>query len=227
MTSPEPTPAARLPVPWPVLASGLVAVGLLILYPPFRIVPRNPSADGGGARTAGAPLAPAFSATAFAERFWSEQLQPAAAGAPQAAPVLAALQRDPVAAAQAHAHRVGIGGTAHYFLQAQGRIIAIERSRLLVDVDGRSIAIRTGPVFGNAVRDGTGLLDVNQVPGLAEFNALSAELNRLVEARIQPALKSAQVGATLRFAGCAEAPETAPAAGPVLTFVPVQAEVHP
>jgi hypothetical protein len=77
------------------------------------------------------------------------------------------------------------------------------------------------------IRDGCGLLDVNQAPGLAEFNALSAELNRLVEARVQPALRSTSVGATLTFAGCAESPEALPASGPVLTFIPVQAEVSP
>jgi hypothetical protein len=77
------------------------------------------------------------------------------------------------------------------------------------------------------VRDGCGLLDVNQVPGLAEFNALSAELNRLVEARVQPPLKTVAVGATITFAGCAEAPESLPAAGPLLTFIPVTAEVTP
>ena len=65
------------------------------------------------------------------------------------------------------------------------------------------------------------------MPGLTEFNALSAELNRLIEERVQPALKSVAVGATIRFAGCAEAPESLPASGPLFTLIPVQAEVLP
>ena len=31
--------------------------------------------------------------------------------------------------------------------------------------------IETGHIFGNAVRDGTGLLDVNDYPNSQEFNA--------------------------------------------------------
>jgi len=72
-----------------------------------------------------------------------------------------------------------------------------------------------------------GLLDVNQVPGLTEFNALSAELNRLVEERVQPVLKTGvTVGFTVTFAGCAEAPETLPSGGPLLTIIPISAEVE-
>jgi predicted lipoprotein len=91
------------------------------------------------------------------------------------------------------------------------------------------VALRIGPVFGNTVRDGCGLLDVNAFPGLEEFNALSAELNALVERNVLPALKAgANVGATVRFAGCAEAPESAPDAGePLLLIVPIQAGMPP
>lgn len=214
--------ARRVSVAWPLPVAGLAVLALLVIYPPLRIVSRT---------TATPAVAPgeavAFEPVAFAAQFWSGRLQPAAVQAPSAAPLLAALRRDPVAAATAHARRVGLGSAAYYFVRGSGRIVAVERSRLLVEIDGAVVALRTGPVFGNIVRDGCGLLEVNQVPGLAEFNALSAELNRLVEARVQPALKSAAAGATVTFAGCAEAPESLPGDGPLLTFIPVQAEVTP
>lgn len=168
-----------------------------------------------------------FEPADVAATFWTEQLQPAAADAPEIGVVLAALRRDPAAAADAHAHRVGLGGSAYYFARGTGRIAAVEANRVLVEVDGVTVAVRTGPIFGNAVRDGTGLLDVNNAPGLAEFNALSAELNQLVEQRVQPALADAAVGATLEFAGVASASKALPADGPVLTFVPVLGRVTP
>jgi predicted lipoprotein len=217
--------ALRLrPTVWPWLASAGVLAVLLVVYPPFHVESR---------RAAVAPDPPgspaAFAPAEFAARFWTAELQPAASHAAELAPVLAAVQRDPVAAANAHAHRVGLGHAAFFFLRGSGRVTAVERSRLLVEVAGAIVAIRTGPVFGNVVRDGCGLLDVNQVPGLTEFNALSAELNRLVETRVLPTLKAAaKVGATVVFAGCAEAPESLPGNGaPLLTFIPLQAEVKP
>lgn len=220
---PTPTTATpRAPVPWTWIVAGVIVVGLLVVYPPFRIASKSAPPPVGG----NAPPAE-FDPVAFAEGFWSGKLIPAASTATDAGTLLAALRADPAAAAKAHAHRVGLGSAAYYFARGTGRITAVERSRILVEIAGETIAIRTGPVFGNAVRDGTGLLDVNNVPGLAEFNALSAELNRLVEQRVEPALKEATVGATLTFAGCAEAPETLPASGPLLNFIPVQTELHP
>ena len=89
------------------------------------------------------------------------------------------------------------------------------------------VVIRLGPVFGNTVRDGCGLLDVNAFPGLQEFNDLSAALNTLVEKNVLPLLREkAVVGATVNFVGCAEAPENAADAGePLLTIVPVRVEI--
>jgi predicted lipoprotein len=203
---------------------GAVLLGLFAVYPPFHVVSRETARQGSVTAAAGN-----FDAASFAAGFWSDRLQSAAARAPAVGPLLADLRRDPAAAAQRHGHRVGLGGGAYFFARGSGRVTRVERSRLLVVIDGAVVAIRTGPVFGNVVRDGCGQLEVNQVPGLAEFNALSAELNALVEQRAQPPLKTGVVaGATVVFAGCAEAPEALPAPGePLLTFIPVQAEVKP
>lgn len=218
-------PARRRPA-WPGWGAGLALIGVLVVYPPFRVV--SLSAPAAGVTATGSAAAPgAFEPAAFASNFWQQQLQPAAREAPAVAPVLAVLRADPAAAAKVHGHRVGLGSAAYYFARGAGRVTAVERGRLLIDLGGGTVALRTGPVFGNVVRDGCGLLEVNQVPGLAEFNAISAELNRLVEERVQPALKSAAVGATVEFAGCAEAPEAASPDGPLVTFIPVFAEVKP
>jgi predicted lipoprotein len=143
--------------------------------------------------------------------------------------VAAAVRRDPEAARKQHAHAAGLG-TAYYFVRGTGQVVSQDRNYLRLSLEGPSptvVALRIGPVFGNAVRDGCGLLDVNQVPGLQEFNALAAELNALVEKTVQPALRQAVVGATITFAGCAEAPESAPApSAPILNIVPVWAEIR-
>jgi predicted lipoprotein len=213
----------RLRWRWLVLA--LVAVVLLAVFPPFHV--SRLGSDGkpvGAAANAGTT----FDAVAFTNAFWTERLQLAATRAPALAPIALAVRTDPMAAAKQHGHKVGEGTTWYYFARGSGRVTALEKSRLLVEVDdapGMIVAVRMGPVFGNAVRDGCGLLELNSVPGLAEFNAVSAELNRRIEQSVQPALRSGvEVGARISFAGCAEAPETV-GSGPLLMFVPVQAEV--
>lgn len=214
-------------MPWRWLVLALVVGVLFVVYPPFRFDRLGP--DGKPLATADAPAADRFDPVSFTAAFWSGRLQPAAAQAPALTPLVLAVRADPTTAARAHGHKVGEGTTWYFFARGSGRVTAVERSRLLVEPDGAPgaiVALRTGPVFGNVVRDGCGLLELNRVPGLAEFNAVSAEINRLVEERVQPSLRTGvDVGARVTFAGCAEAPESVPTNGPLLVFIPVQAEV--
>ena len=82
-------------------------------------------------------------------------------------------------------------------------------------------------LFGNAIRDGTGLLNVNDYPNSQDFNAISEALNHFVETRVQPQLREiAKVGATIRFVGCAEVNDESTDLKP-LRVVPVLAERAP
>jgi predicted lipoprotein len=219
-------PEARLrPRRWvaPAVLGGAFAV-LFVFYPPFRVVPLNaPSSTA---------KAVAFDATAYAATFWNDQLQPAAlTEGTDLATLVRDLRADPDAARTAHARTVGIGGRAYYVARGSGRIVGRERSALLVEPEGAPgmrVALRTGPVFGNTVRDASGLLEVNEFPGLTEFNALAAALNSLVEERVLPALAAdLPEGATIAFTGAVEVPGSLPTdpAAPLLAFTPLRAEV--
>lgn len=207
------------------MAVAVAAVALLWVFPLFRIVPLQ-SAAADIANPAGG----GFDLAAMAAKLWSGELRAAAQRAADANVVAAAIRDDPAAARRQHARSVGLGA-AYYFVRGSGKVIARDRNTVRLSLEGAQsaiVALRIGPVFGNAVRDGIGLVDVNEVPGLHEFNALAAELNQLVESEVLPGLRErAEVGAVVTFAGCAEAPETAAAAGePLLNIIPVMAEVR-
>lgn len=207
-------------------AGAIAAVALLWAFPLFRIVPL----DGTARNMATALEHGAFDAAAVAAELWSGELRDSAQRAVDARQVVATLRADPTNARQKHARSVGMG-TAYYFVRGTGKVIARDRNVIQLALDGPEpaiLALRIGPIFGNAVRDGCGLVDVNQVPGLHEFNALAAELNKLVESQVLPALRDkADVGTVVTFAGCAEAPESlAPAGEPLFTLIPVLAEVR-
>ena len=206
----------------PLAVVGVLAIGLW-RFPLFRVVPLTAPA----AVTAGQPAA--FDPIGVAAKIWQTDLPAAAARAVEFTTLASALRTDAGAARATFAKTSGLGAS-YFFVRGSGQVIAREHNLLRLAVDGapgETVAIRLGPVFGNTVRDGCGLLDVNSFPGLQEFNALSAELNALVEKNILPGVRDhAKVGATVTFVGCAEAPDVAPNAGePLLTIVPIQAEV--
>jgi predicted lipoprotein len=208
---------------------GLLAIAasvLLYVFPPFRIVSLKP-------RETAPPVAGAamvFDPVAAAARLWETDL-PAAAQRAIDVKTLADSLRENLATAKTKFARSADFGAAYYFVRGSGKVIARDRNQLRVALDGMKseiVALRIGPIFGNTVRDGCGLLDVNSFPGLQEFNALSAELNTLVEKNVLPMLRDrANIGSTVEFAGCAEAPENAASEGePLLLIVPVQTDVR-
>ncbi len=206
------------------LLIGPVAIAALVLclvFPWFHVVPLAPPEVG---RAGG------FDPAAAAAKIWQFDLPAAAARAVDVVRLVEALRKSPAEARARFSHSAPLG-TAYFFVRGRGQVVARERLSLrlaLDDAQHTQIEIPTGPVFGNAVRDGCGLLDVNAFPGVQEFNALSAELNALVEKNLLPVLSArARIGAAVVFTGCVEAPENLPEANePILSIVPVEVRIR-
>lgn len=182
-----------------VVAAGTAA--LLRFMPLFHVVPLGQAGLSGSSA--------AFDPVAFVDRFWTERLIPGAARATDAAELVEAVRRDRLWARQTHGRSVGLGGVYHYFVSGTGRVASIEKGSVGLSLrDGQpqvQVSLEAGKIFGNAVRDGTGLLDINDFLNSQDFNALSSEINRRIEQQVLPALRErAAFGATVRFVGCAE-----------------------
>jgi predicted lipoprotein len=210
------------------LLLAVVLVVLLYFFPLFHVVSLKQQAATAATAAASAPAA--FDPIAAAAKFWQTDLPAAIPRAVELKTLAPAIRANAETAKKQFAKSAGLG-TAYFFIRGSGKVISRDRNYLQIAPEGAAteiIALRIGPIFGNTVRDGSGLLDVNSFPGLQEFNDLSAALNTLAEKNVLPLLREkAVVGATVIFAGCTEAPESAADAGePLLTIIPVQAEVR-
>jgi predicted lipoprotein len=147
-----------------------------------------------------------------AEIFWNEKLLPATETAVDVKDLLAALAKDPIATRKQFGHALGIGGATIFLVHGSGKVAAIEDDDVAVTLDGTNVrvSLATGLLFGNTVRDATGLIDVNAYPNSQDFNDLSTELNAIVEKKVSPALRQkAALGKNIRFSGCCELDEDA------------------
>ncbi len=192
------------------------------LFPLFHVVPlKTAVAEKASAR---------FDATTFAQGFWTEKLLPAAEKAVGADALLAAIAASAATAKTNHSRSVGLSDNYFYFFQGRGKVVSVSDDAVGIAVTPNStnteIALQTGLVFGDAIRDGTGLLNANDYPDSQDFNDISAALNHIVESQILPDLrKQAKVGATLSFAGCAEVDDESNDLHP-LKLVPIEAKTE-
>ena len=192
------------------------------LFPLFHVVPL---------KTAAAEKATEkFDATSFAENFWTEKLLPAAHKAVGADVLLTAIQKNSANAKTNFSRSVGLSDSYFYFLRGDGKIISVSDDAMAIAVTENStnadVALQTGLVFGDAIRDGTGLLNASDYPNSQDFNDISAALNHIVETRVLPKLhEQAKVGAKISFAGCAEVDDESTDLKP-LKVIPIQTKIE-
>lgn len=197
-----------------------VAVVLLLYFMPLvRVLPL--------ASTQRDAPQTAFNAPQFVDGFWPGALMTAAENAVDVVDLRAALRADPAAAARRHGYRLGLSGIAAYLTRGEGRVVSATAEAVDIavgDSDQVAVRIEIGPVFGNALRDGSGQLDVSRFSNTRDFNDISSEINRRVEEQILPQLQAgAVVGASVHFAGGVELSDSADPAAPLL-LVPVVIE---
>jgi predicted lipoprotein len=186
-------------LPW--LIALVVLAGLCRAFPPFHIRSLKAVRE--------AQAYAQFNATDFVGRFWNEKLLPATGQAADATKVLAAIAAAPRQVREQFGRTVGVSSSYFLFVRGAGRVVSADADNigLTLKPEGHEtdIIVPLGLVFGNAVRDGTGLLNSSAYPNAQEFNDISAALNRIVETNVLPQLQQiATVGKRIQFAGCVE-----------------------
>ena len=196
-----------------------VVAGICWLFPPFHVVPLK--------QAIAEKAATVFNPAQFAESFWNAQLLPAIAKSVKVETLLHAIQSDAAAAKKIFSRSIGAAENYFYFLSGSGKIVAVSDDEILLNLTGGTnaeVSLQSGLIFGNALRDGTGLLDANNYPNSQDFNGISEALNHLVETRVLPKLKEqAKVGANISFAGCAEVADESTDLKP-LKVIPIQTD---
>lgn len=191
-------------------------------FPLFHFVPLKTAAA--------EKVAATFNATSFAENFWTKQLLASLDKTVKAEVLLPAIQADAAAAKKKFSRSVGLSEGYFYFVSGSGKIISVSDDEVLIAVTengtNADISFQTGLIFGNTLRDGTGLLNSSAYPNSQDFNDISAALNHIVETRVLPKVREqAKVGAKISFIGCAEVADETTDLKP-LKLIPIQTEVQ-
>jgi predicted lipoprotein len=148
----------------------------------------------------------AFNATEYASRFWEVHLPKSIEGAPEVTTLIKSLDENPGQAFEKYGHKLGISKTYYFMLKGTGTIESVENEYLVISVgENDKLRIATDFIFGNAVRDGSGRVDIDDFLNMTDFNNVSVAIDKLVKDRVVSRLKKvATPGRLLEFAGATE-----------------------
>ena len=154
-----------------------------------------------------ARMAATFDAATYAREFWERKLTPNLASAVDIDTLLTTLNADTSRAFNKWSHALGIGNLRYFLVRGSGTITAINEDDISVALTGlpnQRMKIATEFIFGNAVRDASGMIDINDFSNTMDFNNVSAEINKIIRVRVLPELKKAKTGDRMAFTGAIE-----------------------
>jgi predicted lipoprotein len=150
-----------------------------------------------------------FDAARYAREFWNNKLMANLNKAVELTALFDQLSLDEDGAFDTHSHALGIGNLRYFLVSSRGTVKSVDDDAITVALDGGKakthVTIATEFIFGNAVRDATGLINIDEFENTMDFNNVSAEINSIIRKDVLPALKKDVVeGDILEFTGAIE-----------------------
>jgi predicted lipoprotein len=151
----------------------------------------------------------AFNATTFARNFYDTKLLLRTDSAVDLSVLISLLRSEPGQAFEKYSHALAIGNIRYFLVRGEGKVTSIGDYATAVELTDQSakanINIATEFVYGNAIRDASGLLNLNDFGNTADFNSISENINSIVRNEVLPGfVAKAKPGIDVSFAGAIE-----------------------
>jgi len=171
-----------------------------------------------------------FDVEQYAKNFW-DKLSKKMDEAADAKQFLALFGQDQHKAIEEYSTKTEHVSSTHFFLlQGRGKIVSGGEDGVLISFTETKtypeILVATDLIFGNAVRDASGLVDSDDFEDSMDYNKVSEHINDIVMNKVIACFRDkAREGATVRFIGAAEIFESDPQISP-LQIVPIKLELE-
>jgi predicted lipoprotein len=171
-----------------------------------------------------------FDPAAYARDFWDKKLMKNLDRAVDAQALLELLHTDIQQAREKYGRTLGISDVCYLLLSGQGKVVSMNEDGVFVSIESPEsepdIVITTSFIFGNAVRDASGLVEPGEFPNSRDFNNVSEEINKIVTTQVIPCfLEKVKEGTTVRFVGAAQVSQDEPEIHP-LYVIPILLEIE-
>jgi len=149
-----------------------------------------------------------FDAIKYARKYYNAVI-PIAGKSIEYNKLLSLLTSNPEKTFADHSHALGIGNIKYFLVQGKGTIKSVNESSITVLIKTDSaealVNIATEFVFGNAIRDASGIIKLNEFSSTSDLNNVSAEINKIIRDEVLPPFTAkAKPGDAITFSGAIE-----------------------
>ncbi|HEX5652484.1 MAG TPA: DUF2291 domain-containing protein [Chitinophagaceae bacterium] len=135
-----------------------------------------------------------FDAAAFAKKLWETRLPARLDSAIELPALISAIGTNPTEAFANYSNSMSIGNYRYSLVKVDGQVESIGEDEIFLRVKAPGdtlirVIMATEYIYGNAVRDASGLVNIKDFSGSDELNNISEELNKEIRAHVLPAFK--------------------------------------
>jgi predicted lipoprotein len=150
-----------------------------------------------------------FDASLYALEYWEQGIIPAINNAIDFAELMNLLERNPDQAFSDHSHALGIGNIRYFMVKGDGKVVSVNENNVTLAIQTgdkqTEVQLETEFVYGNAIRDAVGAINLAEFPNTMHLNQVSAEVNKIIRQQvIPPFLKQVKNNSCVKFAGAIE-----------------------
>lgn len=146
-----------------------------------------------------------FDAKSFVDGIWGSDLSVAYDSAIDLTMLMDRLDQDPELTFKQEAQALGIGNIGYFKVEGEGIVLSVNENNVFLQVGDLQVEIETEFIFGNAVRDASGLIELNDYDKTSDFNLISESINDKIRKEVIPSFRAAvEKGDSIEFKGALE-----------------------
>lgn len=134
-----------------------------------------------------------FDAVAYTKKLWDERLPEKSDSAISLTDLITAIEANPADAFTKHSNAMAIGNYRYSLVKVTGTVAIVNEDDIILQVNHADslmrIKLATEFIYGNAIRDASGLLDIKDFSNTTDLNNISEELNKTVRTAVLPSFK--------------------------------------
>ena len=176
----------------------LVVVGFKSVY--FKKLDEMQTSEGSGLDVS------AYTASYFKE------LKPMLDSSVNVVTLYQALKNKDLSLIKSNAHSLSLGSLKYIMVSGQGIVAKVDSGSVIINAIAKDLVepvyIETEFIFGNAVRDASGIVKLSDFTNTTDLNNVSSEINKTIrETVVKPFISTVQKGDTVSFNGAIEVNE--------------------
>lgn len=150
-----------------------------------------------------------FDAKTYTAALWKNKMPAVIDAATEFDQLLLAIEKDPQLAFEKNTHALAIGNYRYAMVKMSGIVVAIHEDDFIIETfiggNKKQLLVTTEFIYGSAVRDASGLIDIKDFTSASDLNAIAESFNETIKKTvIQPFKKRLSNGLKIELVAAVE-----------------------